>query len=341
MFGYSEATLTLAEERLTAVTAERLASHPHRRHLRARQPRYRIRPSLYDLPAVDARRDDVHAPVATSARSPCNRECCSSSPTIRSISCIRRRPAHRRDEEPCADDGEEIALSSDANAWRITLNDPPLHILDIAMLEELRDALGRVTNDRHALIIDATGEKAFSAGASVQDHLGDRVAAMLERFHDCFRILARLDLVTVALVRGAALGGGCELALACDFVLASDRARFGQPEIQLGVFPPVAAYQLSRQLPPRKGLELILTGDPIDAATAEASASSTPSSPPPTSTHAQTNGSTGSTATARPRCASRRKRSAWPRPTISNHASPTSNASISTSSCRPRTRTRD
>jgi cyclohexa-1,5-dienecarbonyl-CoA hydratase len=161
-----------------------------------------------------------------------------------------------------------IALSSDANAWRITLSDPPLHILDMAMLEELRDALGRVTNDRHALILDATGEKAFSAGASVQDHLGDRVSAMLERFHDCFRILERLDLVTVALVRGAALGGGCELALACDFVLASDRARFGVPEIQLGVFPPVAAYQLSRQLAPRKGLELILTGDPIDATTA-------------------------------------------------------------------------
>ena len=162
----------------------------------------------------------------------------------------------------------KIALSSDANAWRITLSDPPLHILDLAMLEALRDALGRVTNDRHALILDATGGKAFSAGVSVQDHLGDRVSAMLERFHDCFRTLARLDLVTVALVRGAALGGGCELALACDFVLASDQARFGLPEIQLGVFPPVAAYQLSRQLAPRKGLELILTGDPIDAATA-------------------------------------------------------------------------
>jgi len=161
-----------------------------------------------------------------------------------------------------------IALSADANAWRITLDDPPLHILDIAMLEELRDALGRVTNDRHALIIEATGERAFSAGVSVHDHLGDRASAMLERFHDCFRILARLDLVTVALVHGIALGGGCELALACDFVLASDRASFGLPEIQLGVFPPVAAYQLSRQLAPRKGLELLLTGDPIDAATA-------------------------------------------------------------------------
>jgi len=163
----------------------------------------------------------------------------------------------------------KIAFSSGANAYRITLNDPPLHILDIAMLAELRDALARATNDRHALIIDSAGDQAFSAGASVQDHLGDRVATMLANFHDCFRALARLDLVTIALVRGPALGGGCELAMACDFVLASDRARFGQPEISLGVFPPVAAYQLSRRLAPRKGLELLLTGEPIDAATAE------------------------------------------------------------------------
>ena len=163
----------------------------------------------------------------------------------------------------------KITFTSDANAYRITLADPPLNILDIAMLEELRDAIARVAPDRHALIIDAQGDKAFSAGASVQDHLGDRVATMLENFHDCFRMLAKLDVVTVALVRGAALGGGCELALACDFVLASDRAKFGQPEINLGVFPPVAAYQLSRQTAPRKGLELLLTGDTIDAATAE------------------------------------------------------------------------
>jgi cyclohexa-1,5-dienecarbonyl-CoA hydratase len=158
----------------------------------------------------------------------------------------------------------KIEFATDANAYRITLNDPPLHILDIAMLEELRSALGRVANDRHCLIISASGEKAFSAGASVQDHLGDRAVTMLQRFHETFRILAKLDLVTVALVKGAALGGGCELALACDFILASDRARFGQPEINLGVFPPVAAYQLSRQMTPRKGLELLLTGETVD-----------------------------------------------------------------------------
>ena len=162
-----------------------------------------------------------------------------------------------------------LQFTSDANSYRITLDVPPLHILDIALLSELRDALARVKPDRHALVITSSGEKAFSAGASVQDHLGDRVAAMLANFHDCFRTLAKLDIVTVACVRGAALGGGAELAFACDFVLASDRAKFGQPEINLGVFPPVAAYQLSRQTAPRKGLELLLSGDTIDAATAE------------------------------------------------------------------------
>jgi cyclohexa-1,5-dienecarbonyl-CoA hydratase len=163
----------------------------------------------------------------------------------------------------------KIRFETEDHAYRITLDDPPLHILDIQLLDEFRDAIMRVKNDRHCLIIASTGDRAFSAGASVPDHLGSRVATMLSRFHDCFRMLARLDLVTVALVRGAALGGGCELALACDFVLASERARFGQPEINLGVFPPVAAYQLSRQIAPRKGLELLLSGEPIDAATAE------------------------------------------------------------------------
>src|SRR6185436_11742309 len=97
----------------------------------------------------------------------------------------------------------KIRFDSDEHSYRITLDDPPLHILDIAMLEELRDAISRVRNDRHALIITSSGEKAFSGGASVQDHMGDRVATMLARFHDCFRMLARLDIVTVALVRGA------------------------------------------------------------------------------------------------------------------------------------------
>jgi cyclohexa-1,5-dienecarbonyl-CoA hydratase len=163
----------------------------------------------------------------------------------------------------------KVLFSSEPSGYRITLHDPPLNILDIEMLGELRDALARVREDRQVLVIDAAGDRAFSAGASVQDHLPERIETMLSLFHDCFRILMRLDLVSVALVRGPALGGGSELALACDFVLAGDSARFGQPEIHLGVFAPVASLLLPRQTHPRRALELLLTGDPIEATEAE------------------------------------------------------------------------
>lgn len=163
----------------------------------------------------------------------------------------------------------KIRFETAADRYRIVLDDPPLHILDIAMLEQFGEALAKIRADRPLVVIESTGEKAFSAGASVQDHLGDRVHRMLGAFHSALKAMARLDLVTVAKVHGVALGGGCELALACDFVLAAENAMFGQPEIRLGVFPPVAAYQLARQLPPRKGLELMLTGDPIGARQAE------------------------------------------------------------------------
>ena len=163
----------------------------------------------------------------------------------------------------------KIQMSEQPDRLTITLDDPPLNILDTGMLEELRDVLGGGSRGRAIVIVEAAGEKAFSAGASVLDHLGEHVKPMLAAFHEALRRLHALDAVTIAKVDGACLGGGCELALACDFVLASDRSRFGQPEILLGVFPPVAAWQLSHQVPPRKGLELLIVGDPIDVAAAE------------------------------------------------------------------------
>ena len=78
----------------------------------------------------------------------------------------------------------------------------------------------------------------------------------------------RLARPTIAVVDGAALGGGCELVAACDIAIASDRARFGQPEIKLGVFPPVAAVLLPRVIGDKRARELILTGEMIEAAEA-------------------------------------------------------------------------
>src|SRR5207253_2118903 len=101
-----------------------------------------------------------------------------------------------------------------------------------------------------------------------EEHVPETIFQMLDSFHSIFRTLAQIAKPTIAVVDGAALGGGCELALACDIVVASERARFGQPEIKLGVFPPVAAILLPRMIGDKKARELILTGDTIEAAEA-------------------------------------------------------------------------
>lgn len=159
----------------------------------------------------------------------------------------------------------KIKASESDHYYRITLSDPPLNILDLQMMEELLAALKDVESKHSVLVIDAEGDRVFSAGASVQDHMPENVKHMLHVFHECCRRIHRIGMVTVAYVDAPALGGGCELALSCDFVLASDRARFGQPEIQLGVYPPVGVHQMGRQISPRVGLEILMTGDPIDA----------------------------------------------------------------------------
>jgi cyclohexa-1,5-dienecarbonyl-CoA hydratase len=153
---------------------------------------------------------------------------------------------------------------------RITLNHPPLNILDIPMLGELRDALATVQSASEAKVLVIAHEgKAFSAGVSIQDHTPDKAADMLEKFHGLIRLLNSLAIPSVALVDGMALGGGCELAVVCDMVLASDRASFGQPEIKVGVFPPVAAVLFPALVGRNRALELLLTGETIDSAEAK------------------------------------------------------------------------
>ncbi|MGB9467153.1 MAG: enoyl-CoA hydratase-related protein [Candidatus Acidiferrum sp.] len=154
---------------------------------------------------------------------------------------------------------------------RITLNQPPLNIIDIPMIEEMHSALARVhaAGDLKVLVIDHQG-KAFSAGVSIKDHTPDKVGEMIEKFHGLFRLLNSFAIPTLALVDGMALGGGCELAVFCDLVIASDRATFGQPEIKVGVFPPVAAVLFPHLIGRNRALELLLTGDVIEAAEAKA-----------------------------------------------------------------------
>ena len=166
------------------------------------------------------------------------------------------------------DDYQHIQLTLEDRVGRIAFTRPPLNVFNIAMMREMGAALDALSGRRElvAVVFEAgAGTRAFSAGVAVEEHAAETIYQMLEAFHDIFRALERMAKPALAVVDGAALGGGCELVAACDIVVASERARFGQPEIKLGVFPPVAAIILPRVVGERRARELILTGELIDA----------------------------------------------------------------------------
>jgi cyclohexa-1,5-dienecarbonyl-CoA hydratase len=161
-----------------------------------------------------------------------------------------------------------INFTTEDRVARISLARPPLNVLNIAMMQEIGAALDELVSERELVAIvfeGAPNSRAFSAGVAVEEHVTETIYQMLDSFHSIFRSLVQLSKPTIALVDGAALGGGCELVAACDIVIATDRARFGQPEIKLGVFPPVACVLLPRVIGEKRARELILTGDLIDA----------------------------------------------------------------------------
>jgi cyclohexa-1,5-dienecarbonyl-CoA hydratase len=163
---------------------------------------------------------------------------------------------------------EHIRFSIDDRVARITLARPPLNILNIAMMREVGEALSECGHERRlvAIVFDADKEcRAFSAGVAVEEHAEGTIYQMLDSFHGIFRSLEQISRPTIAVVENPALGGGCELVAACDIVIAGERSRFGQPEIKLGVFPPVATVLLPRIIGDKRARELILTGELIDA----------------------------------------------------------------------------
>jgi cyclohexa-1,5-dienecarbonyl-CoA hydratase len=163
---------------------------------------------------------------------------------------------------------QHIRFRVEERVARVTFARPPLNIFTIALMRELDAALTEcmLMRDVVAVVFDAAeGSRAFSAGVSVEEHQPETVYQMLESFHNVFRTLEQMGKPTLAVVEGAALGGGCELVAACDVVLAAAGAKFGQPEIKLGVFPPVAAVLLPRVMGERRARELILTGEIFDA----------------------------------------------------------------------------
>jgi enoyl-CoA hydratase len=167
-----------------------------------------------------------------------------------------------------------LIVERDGPVAIIRLNRPEaLNALSDALMDELTAAVDAAEADASVACLVLTGsDKAFAAGADIKEmagktypqaYLGDFITRNWER-------VARCRKPTIAAVAGYALGGGCELAMMCDFILAADNARFGQPEINLGVVPGAGGTQrLTRAVGKAKAMEMVLTGRMIDAAEAE------------------------------------------------------------------------
>ncbi|MCK6532553.1 MAG: enoyl-CoA hydratase-related protein [Polyangiaceae bacterium] len=168
---------------------------------------------------------------------------------------------------------ETITVAIEAGVATVTINRPDkLNALNAQVLAELTGAfvaLAEAAPPVRAAILTGAGDKAFVAGADIAEMAG-LTAAQAKAFSDAGH---RLGLVieaaafpVIAAVNGFALGGGCELAMCCDFIYASDKARFGQPEVNLGLMPGFGGTQrLSRRVGLPRARELVYTGDPITA----------------------------------------------------------------------------
>ena len=162
-----------------------------------------------------------------------------------------------------------IDLKLEAPVARITLRHAALNVIDLQMMDELAAALGEVeARDDVALVVLQGSEKAFSAGVDVAAHTPDKIEEMLRKFHAYILQLVESKKVTVAAVRGHCLGGGAELAMVCDLVLATEDSQWGFPEIKLACFPPVAATALAALIGQKHASDLILTGRSISGAEA-------------------------------------------------------------------------
>lgn len=148
----------------------------------------------------------------------------------------------------------------------IILNREPVNILNIEMMSEIAGALGTLAaDDELRALVLRSNLKVFSAGVDVGEHTAEKVDEMIRGFETMFKRLWSVRAVTIAAVNGAALGGGCELAIGCDIVVASEKAKLGQPEIQVGVFAPVAVALLPRLIGRNHAVEWLCNGNVMTA----------------------------------------------------------------------------
>jgi len=174
---------------------------------------------------------------------------------------VRTEPKRRSPEE-----FQLVKLRIENGVARMTLNRPDHNLLNENMLRELADGISSVAErDDIKLIVLDSACKVFCGGIDVGEYTSERVFQMIDAFHSVFAGIIETSKPVLCVVNGPAIGGGAELAAFGDLVVATPKARFAQPEITIGVFPPLASTILPFLVGPKVALELVLLGDPITA----------------------------------------------------------------------------
>ncbi len=165
---------------------------------------------------------------------------------------------------PKIEEFQHVKVRVEGDVARLTLDRPEHNLLNERMLSEIASGINTF-GERNAvklIVLDSLG-KTFCGGIELGEYTQRRVFQMLEAFHGAFAAMLDTSTPVLVVVNGAAYGGGAELAALADLVIATPKARFAQPEIKLGVFPPLAAAVLPYILGPKQALELVLTGEAI------------------------------------------------------------------------------
>jgi len=165
---------------------------------------------------------------------------------------------------------ENIIYEKKDGIAKILINRPPLNILNIKTMREITEAYrdAETTQDIFIITLKGTGNKAFIAGVDVKDHLPEVMNDMLIAFEELMLTVANGKKPSLAIVDGVCSGGGFELALCCDMIIATDKATFSLPEITLSLYPGFAIVMLPRKIPRNIAFEIITSGDPINASDA-------------------------------------------------------------------------
>src|SRR5438094_7872203 len=161
---------------------------------------------------------------------------------------------------------KHIIFDTSSYVARITLNNPPYNVLTVPLMMEMTQAVESLNGrgDIKCIVLDSS-QKAFSAVISLEDSKADRVFQTLDSFTHIFQAIREISKPLIVVVNGPAIGAGSELVAFGDLVIATPNAKFAQPEVKMGVFPPFAAIMLPQLIGPKKTYELILTGEALSA----------------------------------------------------------------------------